>query len=60
MSNKVCSSQLPKRTKDMTKYYLKNDLILQSIVLDSDNIYSSIEYFTTDIPTIEKVEIITQ
>jgi hypothetical protein len=40
----------------MTKYYLKNDLILQSIVLDSDTTSSSIEYFLTDIPTTETVK----
>jgi hypothetical protein len=40
----------------MTKYYLKNDLILQSMVLNSDTTHSSIEYYNNDIPTIEKVE----
>lgn len=45
-----------KRTKDMTKYYLKNDKILESLVLDSDNTSSFIEYFLTDIATRETVE----
>lgn len=40
----------------MTKYYLKNDKILESLVLDSDDTSSSIEYFINDIPTTETVE----
>jgi hypothetical protein len=40
----------------MKKYYLKNEDILESMVLDSDSSFSSIEYYKTDILTIEKVE----